>query len=70
MAELAITTGLRSGELRGLTWPCVDLQSRRIHILSQATRRRHNDSTKTEHSVRTIPMPDYLIPDLRRWKLQ
>jgi integrase len=70
MAELSITTGLRSGELRGLMWSGVDLEGRRIHVITQATRRRHNDATKTENSVWTVPIPDYLIADLRRWKLK
>jgi len=35
----------------------------------QATRRRDDDVTKTESSVRTVPMPAYLVPELKRWKL-
>jgi integrase len=68
MVELDITTGLRSGELRGLAWPMVDLEGKRIHVVSQATRRRADDPTKTPHSIRTVPIPDYLIPDLIHWK--
>lgn len=70
MVELDITTGLRSAELRGLTWPMVDLQGARIHIVTQASRRRADDVTKTQSSIRTIPIPSYLIPVLRRWKLR
>ncbi len=40
MVELDITTGLRSGELRGLAWPQLDLRGKRIHVVTQATRRR------------------------------
>jgi integrase len=68
LVELDITTGLRSGELRGLAWPMVDLKGKRIHVVSQATRRRADDLTKTPHSIRTVPIPDYLIPDLIHWK--
>jgi integrase len=68
LVELDITTGLRSGELRGLAWPMVDLEGKRIHVVSQATRRRADDPTKTPHSIRTVPIPDYLIPDLIHWK--
>jgi integrase len=57
MVELDITTGLRSGELRGLAWPMVDLKSKRIHVVSQATRRRADDPTKTPNSIRTVPTP-------------
>jgi integrase len=70
LVELDITTGLRSGELRGLSWQMVDLKGKRIHIVSQATRRRHDDRAKTENSLRTVPIPDYLIPALIRWKLE
>jgi len=70
LVELDITTGLRSGEIRGLTWDCVDLVGGRIFVKTQATRHRDDAATKTEAGVRTIPIPAYLIPDLKRWKLQ
>ena len=70
MVELDITTGLRSGELRGLAWSAVDLKGKRIHVESQATRRREKDATKTQNSIRTVPIADYLIPDLMQWKLR
>jgi integrase len=35
-----------------------------------APRRRDDDVTKTESSVRTVPIPSYLIHDLKQWKLQ
>jgi integrase len=46
----------------------VDLAGKRIHVVSQAMRRRADDATKTPHSIRTVPIPDYLIPDLHYWK--
>jgi integrase len=69
LVELDITTGLRSGEIRGLAWSCIDLEGCRLHVETQATRRRADDATKTENSIRTIPFPAYLVPDLKRWKL-
>src|SRR5690606_18340315 len=68
LVELAITTGLRSGEIRGLIWDCVDLHGKRLFIETQATRRREDAKTKTESSVRTVPLPSYLVPMLTAWK--
>lgn len=70
LVELTITTGLRSGEIRGLIWDCIDFDGKRLFVEHQATRRRDDDVTKTESSVRTIPIPSYLIPELKLWKLR
>lgn len=69
LVELTITTGLRSGEIRGLVWDSIDLKGKRLFVEHQATRRRADDVTKTENSLRTVPVPTYLIPELMRWKL-
>jgi len=69
LVELAITTGLRSGEIRGLVWDSIDLEGKRLFVEHQATRRREDDATKTENALRTVPLPGYLIPELKRWKL-
>ena len=34
-----------------------------------ATRRRDDDATKSDAALRTVPLPAYLIPELKRWKL-
>jgi integrase len=69
LVELAITTGLRSGEILGLVWDSIDLQGKRLFVEHQATRRRDDDATKTENGLRTVPLPAYLIPELKRWQL-
>ncbi len=69
LVELTITTGLRSGEIRGLVWDSMDLQGKRLFVERQATRRRDDDTPKTQNSLRTVPVPAYLIPELKRWKL-
>jgi integrase len=69
LVELTITTGMRSGEVRGLTWDSIDLEGKRLFIERQASRRGEEAATKTESSVRPIPLPAYLIPELKRWKL-
>ncbi len=37
--------------------------------MHQATRRRDDDTTKSENALRTVPLPAYLIPALKCWKL-
>jgi integrase len=69
LIELTLTTGMRSGEIRGLTWDSIDLEGKRLFIERQANRRGEEAATKTESSVRPIPIPAYLIPELKRWKL-
>jgi integrase len=69
LIELTLTTGMRSGEVRGLTWDSIDLDGKRLFIERQANRRGEAAATKTESSVRPIPIPAYLIPELKRWKL-
>jgi integrase len=55
VVELAITTGLRSGEIRALLWDSIDLAGKRLFVEHQATRRRDDDTTKTDCSLRTAP---------------
>jgi integrase len=69
LIELTLTTGMRSGEVRGLTWDSIDLEGKRLFIERQANRRGEEAATKTESSVRPIPIPAYLVPELKRWKL-
>ena len=69
LIELTLMTGMRSGEVRGLTWDAVDLAGKRLFIESQANRRGEEAETKTENSIRPIQIPAYLIPELKRWKL-
>lgn len=59
--ELALSTGMRSGELRGLQWSDIDFQSKTIyvtHTLLYRNREYFLDSPKTISSERDIPMLD------------
>ena len=66
LVELTITTGLRSGEIRGLIWDALDVEGKRLFVEHQATPRRADDQTKTQSSLRTVPVPGYLVPVLKR----
>lgn len=77
---LAITTGMRQGEMLGLRWPDVDLDSSRLTIsraLQRTRRRRNGDDSgewfvfghpKTDGSRRTIELPPVTVDALRRHK--
>ncbi len=69
LVELTLATGMRSGKVRGLTWESIDMDGKRLFIERQANRRGEEVATKTESSVRPIPIPGYLIPELKKWKL-
>lgn len=59
LMELALATGMRSGEIRGLQWNDVDFNNKVIHIRSALVYVDGVfwlDSPKTESSIRDIPM--------------
>ena len=64
-------TGMRLGELTGLTWDCINYETKEIK-----TYRRYDSSEsnwcppKTETSIRTIPIDDDLISILKKMKLE
>ncbi|MGN1217078.1 MAG: tyrosine-type recombinase/integrase [Phocaeicola sp.] len=47
--------GLRTGEARSLIWKNIDLKKNVVHIYG----------TKTKNAVRTVPIPDILVPFLK-----
>jgi integrase len=59
---LAITLGLRPGELRALTWDHVDLDQAVIHIWCSA---RRDGDTKTPGSRRSLVLPRRAVEALR-----
>ncbi len=60
---LILETGLRTGELIGLTWDCIDFSKRTLKV-NKTMEFRHKQQfwragpTKTEKSYRTIPLTD------------
>ena len=58
---LLLETGLRTGELIGLTWDCIDFEKRTLTV-NKALEYRHGNGywragpPKTPHSYRTIPL--------------
>ncbi|MET7907134.1 site-specific integrase [Streptomyces avermitilis] len=69
---LAVAMGLRRGELVGLRWSDVDLDSRVLHVRQQTQRRRgtlYDDDPKSRRS-RVVPMPALCIAPLRWHRLR
>jgi integrase len=64
-----IFTGMRSSELRGLTWANVDLDARVIHVRQRADAYNDIGRPKSEDSDRSLPIPPLLVNTLKEWKL-
>lgn len=72
--EFALSTGMRGGEIRGLTWENVDFQRRMIYVrntIIRETGQYRLDLPKTQSSIRDIPMLDnvyLLLKNQKRWQ--
>lgn len=76
---LILETGLRTGEMIGLTWDAIDFQNRTLTV-NKTLEFRHGEQywragpPKTQHSYRTIPLTDRAyeilkeIKDKRPWQ--
>jgi integrase len=65
----AIFTGMRTGELRALTWENVDFERRVIVVRQAADRWGRIVRTKTAAGEREIPMSPTVVNTLREWRL-
>lgn len=82
LIKLALGTGARIGELLGLRWEHVDFENMEIHIVQGLVRDYEFDEQnhvahavslklsklKTESSLRTIPLTNYLASVLQNYK--
>jgi integrase len=66
---LAIFTGLRSSELRGLRWEDVNFPKSVLHVHQRADRWGKIDKPKSSAGERTVPIPPLVLNALREWKL-
>jgi integrase len=72
MVTLALTTGLRRGELLGLDWKSVDLDKGTIDVRQALTFSKNGyklKEPKTKNSIRKVTLPGSLIPDLKSFKI-
>jgi len=77
---LALFTGIRLGELCALTWRDIDFETGVLHITKTLQRIKNTDKSitaktkividtpKSACSVRTIPIPEFLLQILKRFK--
>lgn len=72
LVTVALATGMRLGELTGLTWNNVDFKNNEIHVLEILKKERggdfYKDSPKTSKSCRVIPMLPQISKKLRQYK--
>ncbi|WP_333839303.1 tyrosine-type recombinase/integrase [Novosphingobium sp.] len=68
LVELAIFTGLRASELRGLTWSSIDLKRARLTVSQRADAQGTIGPPKSEAGHRTIPLPPRAVTALKTWK--
>jgi integrase len=66
---MAIFTGLRASELRGLTWDHVDFQQGVIQVRQRADFQNRMGPPKTEAGRRDVPMAPMVINTLKAWKI-
>lgn len=74
MISLALTTGLRRGELLALEWKDIDLDNRIIDVRQSLTFVKDGGylikEPKTKNSLRKVSIPQSLLPDLKALKVQ
>lgn len=68
-------SGMRKGEALALHWDDIDLKEGLIHIHRTLTLDLDNnvfeqETTKSKAGVRTVPIPDKLVKEIKKYKLQ
>jgi integrase len=69
LLTLAIFTGLRASELRGLRWKDVDLKHSELHVQQRADRFNAIGMPKSRASVRKVGFGARVLDELKHWKL-
>jgi integrase len=70
---VALSLGLRQGEILGLRWEDVDLEEELLTVrrsLQRYDNGYHLDETKTRKSRRTLPIPSSLVKELRTHRVR
>jgi integrase len=69
LLAVAIFTGLRASELRGLRWQDVDLNHGSVHVRQRADRYCKIGNPKSSSSSRSVPIDPFVVKILKEWKL-
>ena len=71
---LAVTTGMRRGEVLGLRWKDIDLDKKRLYIRQIVIETRENGlevkQPKTDASSRTIALPQIAIEAIKKYRVE
>lgn len=72
LVNLALATGMRIGELRGLDWQCINFSKKYIHVKQQIIKTAETDNffdePKTLHSNRKISVDDSVLQSMKEFK--
>ena len=70
--KIAIFTGMRRGEIAGLSWDNIDLKNKLIHIEKQCKYSSEEGvylkAPKSEKSIRTITIPNIVVEQIKEYK--
>ncbi|MEO6014053.1 MAG: tyrosine-type recombinase/integrase [Devosia sp.] len=66
---VAVFTGMRASELRGLRWSDVDLDKALVHVRQRADRYNAIGMPKSDAGQRSIPISPMVVNTLKEWKL-
>jgi integrase len=66
----AVSTGLRSSELRGLQWDDIDLRKGEVHVHHRADKYGTIDVSKSAAGERVIPLLPGVVKALREWRVE
>ena len=65
---LGFKTGLRGGELRGLTWGAIDLDNLTLEVMDGANAKGKLGFVKNASALRTVPFDDEVLRELLEYK--
>ncbi|OLO35912.1 hypothetical protein BTR23_16340 [Alkalihalophilus pseudofirmus] len=72
IVSIAVTTGMRRGEIVGLTWDDIDLEKGKFYVKNSLTYTKEDGhllkETKTKNSVRTITLAPSVTSLLKKYK--
>lgn len=66
--RIMLATGMRRGEVCGLTWGAVDFDKGQIRVIQSLTNRVKVKTTKTKAGIRTLYVDADTMAHLRKWK--